>query len=147
MPTILHPTDFSPCAEEARALATRLARALDAELILLHVAVETPLFREGLNRSGDLVRFFEEQQAWAREALEERAAEARGQGVPTLVRVVTGVPHEAIVETARQTGAALIVMGTQGRGPLTRFLLGSVADRVVRTAPCPVVTQRGSAEP
>jgi nucleotide-binding universal stress UspA family protein len=139
---IIHPTDFSECAEQARALAVQLARALGAELILLYVAVEAPLFREGLTRPGALERFFDEQREWARRALEERAAEARGQGVPTLARLVTGAPHQAIVETAKGEGAALIVMGTHGRGALERFFLGSVADRVIRAAPCPVVTRR-----
>ena len=139
---IVHPTDFSESAEQARALAVQLARALGAELILLHVAVEAPLFREGLTHPRELERFFEEQREWARRALEERAAEARGQGVPTLARVVTGAPHQEIVETAKREGAAFIVMGTHGRRALERFFLGSVADRVIRAAPCAVVTRR-----
>jgi nucleotide-binding universal stress UspA family protein len=139
---IVHPTDFSPCAEDARALAVRLARALGAELILLHVAVDTPLFREGLMRAGELERVFEEQRAWARQALEERAAQCRVQGVHTLARVVAGAPHQAIVDTAKQEGADFIVMGTQGRSALERFFIGSVADRVIRAAPCAVVTTR-----
>jgi nucleotide-binding universal stress UspA family protein len=143
---IIHPTDFSECAERTRALAVQLARALGAELILLHVAVEAPLFREGLTRSGELARIFEEQREWARRALEERAAETRGQGVPTLARVVTGVPHQEIVETAKREGAAFIVMGTHGRAALERFFLGSVAERVIRAAPCPVVTKRATSE-
>jgi nitrogen fixation/metabolism regulation signal transduction histidine kinase len=55
---IVHPTDFSDCADEARPLAVQLARALGAELILLHVAVGTPLFREGLTRARELEQFF-----------------------------------------------------------------------------------------
>ena len=139
---IVHPTDFSTCAEQARALAVQLARVLGGELILLHVAVEAPLFREGFMRVQELERFFEEQRAWARQALEERAADCRGQGVPTLTRVVTGSPAREIVETARREGAAFIVMGTHGRGALERFFLGSVADRVVRGARCPVLMYR-----
>jgi nucleotide-binding universal stress UspA family protein len=139
---IVHPTDFSDCAERARVLAVQLARALGAELILLHVAVEAPLFREGLTGPRELEGFFEEQREWARRALEERAAESRGQGVPTLARVITGVPHREIVEAARREGAALIVMGTHGRGAVERFFVGSVADRVVHAAPCAVVTRR-----
>jgi nucleotide-binding universal stress UspA family protein len=139
---ILHPTDFSECAEQARGLAVQLARALDAELLLLHVAVEAVLFREGFTPPSELDRFFEEQREWARRTLEERAAETRGLGVPTLTRVVTGTPHEAIVATAEREHAAFIVMGTHGRGPLKRFFLGSVADRVIRAAPCAVVTRR-----
>jgi nucleotide-binding universal stress UspA family protein len=146
MMKIVHPTDFSGCAEQARALAVQLARALGAELVLLHVAVEAPLFREGLMRVRELERFFEEQRAWAKQTLEERAADCRGEGVPTLAHVVTGAPAQEIVETARREGAAFIVMGTHGRGIVERFFLGSVADRVVRTAPCPVVTRRAAPE-
>jgi nucleotide-binding universal stress UspA family protein len=141
---IIHPTDFSDCAEQARGLAVQLARALGAELVLLHVAVEAPLFREGLTGARELERVFDEQREWARKALEERAAECRGQGVPTLARVVTGAPHHEIVETAKREGAAFVVMGTHGRGALERFLVGSVADRVVRAAPCAVVTRRAA---
>jgi nucleotide-binding universal stress UspA family protein len=146
MMKIVHPTDFSESAEQARAVAVQLARALGSELILLHVSVEAPLFREGLTRRHELERFFEEQREWARRALEEQAAETRGQGVPTLTRVVPGVPHQEIVETAKREGAAFIVMGTHGRGALERFFLGSVADRVIRAAPCAVVTRRETNE-
>jgi nucleotide-binding universal stress UspA family protein len=124
----------------AQALAMQLARALGAELMLLHVAVETP--PSGPMRVRELELLFEEQREWAKRALEERAAECRAQGVPTLTRVVSGTAHDKIVETAEQEGAAFIVMGTYGRGAVERFLLGSVADRVVRTAPCAVVTAR-----
>ena len=144
---IVHPTDFSECAEQARGLAIELAQALSAELILLHVAVEAPLFREGLIRAGELERVFEEQREWAKTALEERAAECRGKGVPTVARIVTGVPHQEIVATAQREGAAFIVMGTQGRGGLERVFLGSVADRIIRAAPCAVVTRRAAPVP
>jgi universal stress protein A len=143
---IVHPTDFSECAEQARDLAVELAQALGAELILLHVAVEAPLFREGLIRARELERIFEEQREWAKKALEERAAECRGKRVPTLARIVTGVPHQGIVETAKREGAAFIVMGTHGRGGLEHFFLGSVAERVIRAAPCAVVTRRAAPE-
>jgi nucleotide-binding universal stress UspA family protein len=144
---IVHPTDFSECAEQARGLAIELAQALSAELILLHVAVEAPLFREGLIRARELERVFEEQREWAKTALEERAAECRGKGVPTVARIVTGVPHQEIVATAQREGAAFIVMGTQGRGGLERVFLGSVADRIIRAAPCAVVTRRAAPVP
>jgi nucleotide-binding universal stress UspA family protein len=147
MTRIVHPTDFSDGAEQGRALAIRLARALQAELILLHVSVEAPLYREGSMSARELERFFEAQREWAMKALEERAVECRGQGVPTLARVVAGVPHREIVATAEREGAEFIVMGTRGRGGVERALLGSVADRVIRTAPCAVVTLREMGEP
>jgi nucleotide-binding universal stress UspA family protein len=146
MMKIIHPTDFSECAEEARGLAVQLARALGAELILLHVAVEAPLFREGVTSERELQRFFEDQREWAKKELEERAAESRGRGVPTLAVVLTGAPHREIVATAEREDALLIVMGTHGRGAMGRFFLGSVTDRVIRTAPCAVVTQRTTSD-
>jgi nucleotide-binding universal stress UspA family protein len=79
---------------------------------------------------------------WAAAALEERTAKFREHGLATRWLLKTGVPHEEIVKTAAEERADYIVMGTHGRGLLDRFLLGSVADRVVRTAPCPVVTVR-----
>lgn len=140
--TILHPTDFSECAEQARGQALRLARALGAELVLLHVSMEVPLYGEGLLAKSEVRKVFEAQREWATHALEERAAETRGAGIPTLARVVVGTPHQAIVEIAKDVRAELIVMGTHGRGGIERFFLGSVADRVIRSAPCPVLTVR-----
>jgi nucleotide-binding universal stress UspA family protein len=139
---ILHPTDFSSCAEHALGKAMELARALGAELVLLHVAVEAPLYREGISNAGEIRRVFEAQRQWARERLEERATGCRGAGVPTLALVLSGVPHQAIVNVAETEAADLIVMGTHGRGGFARWFMGSVADRVVRTAMCPVMTVR-----
>jgi hypothetical protein len=79
---IVHPTDFSDCAEQAPALAVELARALGAELILLHGAVEAPLFREGLTRAHELEHFFDEQREWARRTLEERRPRPGGKASP-----------------------------------------------------------------
>lgn len=143
MPKILHPTDFSAGAEAARAEALRLARALGAELVLLHVAVDAPLYREGFADMSEVRRVFEAQREWARQALEERAAECRGAGIPTAVQLVVGVPHVEILAAAARDGVDLVVMGTEGRGGVERFFLGSVADRVVRNARCPVLTVRG----
>lgn len=144
---ILHPTDFSECAEQARALAVRLAKSLGAELVLLHVAVEAPLYREGLTGMREVRRVFEAQREWAQQTLEERAAEIRGAGVATVVRLAVGAPHDEIVAAAQDEGADLIVIGTHGRGGLERFFLGSVTDRVIRTAPCPVLTVRETKSP
>jgi nucleotide-binding universal stress UspA family protein len=139
---ILHATDFSSCAEEGLAQALRLARGLGAELVLLHVAVEAPLYGEGPGNAAQAREVFESQREWARRTLEERAAACRGAGVPTLAVVVSGVPHEMIVATAESQGVDLIVLGTHGRGGFSRWFMGSVADRVIRSAPCPVLTVR-----
>jgi len=139
---ILHPTDFSECAEQARAQAIRLARAMGAEIILFHVSVETPLYAEGMMAAGTVQRIYEAQRKWAEEALEARAAETRAAGTPARWKLARGVPFDAIVQAAEEEGADMIVMGTHGRRGLEGLLLGSVANKVVRLAGCPVLTVR-----
>ena len=140
--TIIHPTDFSEEAKAAEAEAVRLARALGGELLLLHVAVEAPLYGETVFSKNHVSRVYEEQAQWAESQLAERARDLGKTGVTTRWRRCVGIPHEEIVKTAQREAAAYIVMGTHGRGGLGRFMLGSVADRVVRTATCPVMTIR-----
>lgn len=140
--TILHPTDFSDAAEHALQEVIRLAHSIGGEVILLHVAVETPLYGEGLLNMNKVRKVYAAARRWATAALEKQAARTREHGLATRWLLKTGVPHEEIVKTAKEERVSYIVMGTHGRGPLDRFLLGSVAERVVRTAPCPVVTVR-----
>jgi nucleotide-binding universal stress UspA family protein len=139
---ILHPTDFSECAQQAQEEAARLARALGGEVVLFHVSVEAPLYAEGLIGVKDVEKVYEAQRKWAEETLEARAAALREKGVASRWLLRVGIPFEEIAEAAREERADLIVMGTHGRGGLARFFLGSVADRVLRTAPCPVLTVR-----
>ena len=134
---ILHPTDFSECAEQAEAQATWLARSLGAELILLHVSAQAPLYAEGTMRMKEVRKVFDAERQWAEETLKGRADRAGARS-----KVTVGEPSGEIVRVAAEEGADLIVMGTHGRGGLPRLLLGSVADRVIRTAPCPVLTVR-----
>lgn len=131
---ILVPTDFSVPAERAWALAQRLARAADAELVLVHVVSgrASPLGRAG--PAPEAVR------KWAIEELEDCAGKARAQGLRVRVTLRTGAAYREIVALAREGEADLIVLATLGRGGIGRALLGSVADRVVRLAPCPVLT-------
>ena len=139
---ILVPTDFSAGSETAWRAAQRLAGALGAELVLLHVLVETPLFFEG-PFTGERVReVYASARAWVQEQLDKWAADARATGQTVRAALRTGVPYQEIVAAARDEGADLVVLGTHGRGGLDRALLGSVADRVIRTAPCPVMTIR-----
>lgn len=80
--------------------------------------------------------------AWAEKELAAWVETAREAGLTVRTLVKTGAPHEVIVAAADELGADLIVLGTHGRGGINRALLGSVADRVVRLAACPVVTVR-----
>ncbi len=146
--TILHPTDFSACADQAQAHAVTLARALKADLVLLYVLVEAVLFGEGLVGMEEIERIYESQKRWAEKALADRVAALAAEGIKARSLLTVGVPADEIVRAAEREQADLIVLGTHGRGAVGRFFLGSVADRVVRAAPCPVVTVRESgAEP
>ena len=140
---VIHPTDFSKTAQAAEAQAVVMARALGVELVILHVAVEGMLYGETPFGRAELERVYEGQREWARGAVEARAAAARAAGVPAHGIIRTGVPAGVIVRTAEAERAAMIVMGIHGRGGFERLMLGSVTDRVLRTAACPVVTVRG----
>lgn len=139
---ILHPTDFSAAAAAAEAEAARLAQALDATLILLHVSVEVPLYRETPLAMADIEGLYAEQARWAERELADHARRLSKGGVKAAWRRRVGAPHAEIVAAAGHEHAAYIVMGTHGRSGLQRLMLGSVADRVVRTALCPVMTVR-----
>lgn len=140
--TIVHPTDFSEEADQAERQAAALVRSLGGELLLLHVSVESPLYGETGFGTPDVKRIYETQARWAEERLAARAEVLTKEGVPTRWRRRVGIVHEAICDVAREEAADYVVMGTHGRGDIARFMLGSVADRVLRTAPCPVLTVR-----
>ncbi|HEX7124593.1 MAG TPA: universal stress protein [Thermodesulfobacteriota bacterium] len=144
--TILHPTDFSSCAGQAQARAAALARAFGAEVLLVYVLVEAMLFGEGFVGMAEVERIYDAQKRWAEKALADRVAELEAQGIKARSLLVVGVPADEIVRAAERERADLIVLGTHGRGAVGRFFLGSIADRVVRTAPCPVVTVREGAD-
>ena len=139
---ILHPTDFSECATGAQTVAVDLAHKLDAELVLVQVLVEAPLYSEGFISRRQVQTVYDAQRKWSEETLEARAAQLRQSGIKTSWRVQMGAPYEEIVRTAEEEHADMIVMGTHGRSGLNRALLGSVAERVIRLAPCPVLTMR-----
>jgi nucleotide-binding universal stress UspA family protein len=133
--TILFPTDFSEPSRYAFSVACALARDYRARLLVLHV-VPPPLFHGEVvaRRQGD--GFYEGH--WA----ELRKLQPPDPGVAVEYALEEGDAVEAILETARQSPCDLIVLGTHGRSGLGRLLMGSVAEQVVRKAPCPVLTVR-----
>ena len=139
---IVVPTDFSDCAEPAWALAQRLAKAVAAEIVLVHVLVEAPLYGEGPLTMDRTRHVFEEARRWATEQLDKMAADAKRDGLTVRTVLRTGSVYGEIVDLATEERADLIIIGTLGRGGMSRALLGSMADRVVRLAPCPVLTVR-----
>jgi universal stress protein A len=139
---IIVPTDFSDCSEEAWALAQRVAGAFAAELVLVHVLAEPPPHGAGpfsLDRAEEV---YEGSRKWVEESLHAWAAKAKSKGLNVRVALRAGEPDQEIIALATDELADLVVVGTHGRGGIDRALLGSVADRVIRTAPCPVLTVR-----
>ena len=139
---ILVATDFSRPAEAALAYGRTLAEHFGASLHVLHVARRlrpTDIGAEGYVADlSDLQRDLEEA---ARNQLDECLAGKNATSPRTRGLVVTSnSPAKVIVDYANSEGIDLIVVGTEGRGGMSRLLLGSVAERVVRTAPCPVLT-------
>ena len=145
MKRIVCPTDFSDAAVAAERQALPLARAFGAEIVLLHVATEAPLWRESVF-SANLAAVFEAQRKWTEDALAQRAVGLAAEGVPARSVVRVGAAWSEIVRVAADEHADMIVMGTQGRTGLDRLLLGSVAERVIRHASCPVLTVRPNRE-
>jgi len=132
--TILHPTDLSDSAGHALQLARSLARDHGARLVLLNVVVPPIPVTEVYIPNGELVELMDQQCRH----MADLAAQI--QDVPVETHVVQGQPGAAIVSVAERCQADLIVMGTHGRSGITRMLLGSVAEVVMRQAHCPVLT-------
>jgi len=136
--SILVPVDFDENSRSALELAKQLAAAGDATLHLMHVIAI-------LLTPGEAASIIITREDEVKTALEKIAREQIGGGVRYDVQVRTGDTARAIVEAARDLRSDVIVMPTHGRRGLPRFFLGSVAERVVREAPCPVLTVRPSA--
>jgi universal stress protein A len=143
MKTILHPTDFSPASRPAFKKAIEVAKKDRATLALLHVMA--PMIPAGNLYISP--RTYDEWAAATTESANKAMGgllkRARAAAVKAKSIVLMGIPADVIVRTARTRRADLIVMGTHGRSGFSRFLLGSVASRVVATSPCPVLTVRG----
>lgn len=137
--TILVPTDFGEASDCAVEYALELAKALGSEIVLLH-AFEIPAvgFPDGaLIATAEMTNRVLE---GAQVGLDRQVAQYEGRGVAMRSVIKQGDAWRSVVGTAEELGADLIVMGTHGRKGLPRALLGSVAEKVVRTAHCPVLT-------
>ena len=140
---VLVPTDFSEPSAKALLYGRALARSFGASLHVLHT-VEEPL-AQGWSTYGlpaVLPELRVQVIADAQRQLEEAVPQIERDRQATELVTCLGDPHREIVRFAKERGIDLIVMGTHGRGGMAHLLLGSVAERVVRTAPCPVLTVR-----
>ncbi len=143
---ILVPTDFSEPSVIALKYAKALAENFKSSVHLLHVLDEAALSYSWLVTEGAMPppadQREEEMLKSVRDKLNKALPEAEGEKVRAQLVTRTGSPFVEIIRYAREKKIDLIVMGTHGRGPAAHMLLGSVAEKVVRKAPCPVLTVR-----
>jgi nucleotide-binding universal stress UspA family protein len=146
---ILVPHDFSPCAERALDVAAELAAVNGAAIAILHVS-SLPANLSGdtrLQPAGEetTLRVDEYTTRAAIKQLEAIAEPLRRERIAVITRAVTGDVTEEILAATRALNADVLVVGTHGRTGLAHLLLGSVAEKLVRHAPVPVVTVRSRA--
>ena len=136
---ILVPTDFSSPSREATDYALGMARAFGAKVSLLHV-IEDPIIAIPalVGYAPDAAAL----EAFSDTALENWVLPEDSRGVAIERHWEHGHPVARVLDFARRHNVDLIVMGTHGRSPVTHALIGSVAEKVVRKAPCPVLTVR-----
>jgi len=143
---ILVPTDFSGPSKAAADLALDFAERFAAPIVLVHVHLApmgayTPV---PIMPSRDYVAALEDAVS---KLLEEEASRLSGRGVEVTTLLRTGFPSDEILVAAKQVDAGLIIMGTHGRRGLPRALLGSIAEKMVRLSPVPVLTVHQPAVP
>jgi nucleotide-binding universal stress UspA family protein len=141
--TIMVPTDFSEASEAALKYGRALADAFGASLHLVHVMEDLLAHAwaaEAYMASMPNLRAEIEKEAHAR--LAAMLPDELRQRYRAVLALLSGNPFVEIVRYAKTSSVDLIVMGTHGRGPIAHVLLGSVAERVVRKSPCPVLTVR-----
>jgi nucleotide-binding universal stress UspA family protein len=146
---ILVPVDFSPCSKAALQYAAQLAERFDAAVEVLHVW-EPPMYL-GLGPGEVFLQVTTDQgqplsevvRTRARQELDQFIAEIQSRSSANVSgRLEVGNTSDTILEIAKANQCDLIVMGTHGRRGFSRVLMGSIAERVVRHAPCPVITFR-----
>ena len=138
---VLCPMDFSDSSDHALRYAAAMAEQFHAELLLLHVVspILAALPGEPMlpgTEQADLDALTDA----CRERLDRAVGTLAAEGLNVQPLVLNGVPFIEIVRCAREREVDLIVLGTHGRTGLEHLLIGSVAERVVRKAPCPVLT-------
>jgi nucleotide-binding universal stress UspA family protein len=139
---ILAPTDFSEYSKKAVAFALELAKTFGAKLSILHVIELPPYPIEGYVPPSVSATFLEDLERQATQDLARVVPEAEGAKIEVVRLVIVGTPYSKIIETAEAEQVDLIVMATAGRTGFSHLVLGSIAERVVRTAACPVLTIR-----
>jgi nucleotide-binding universal stress UspA family protein len=141
---ILVPTDFSSASDEALEYGKMLAARVGASLHVLHV-IEEPEIAGAWGSEiyvAELPRIREAAQRAAEERLNQIFTQTKGEDLQLSTEIADGHVARTIVEIARRRRIDLIVMGTHGRSGVAHWLLGSVTEKALRTAPCPVLAVR-----
>ena len=141
---ILVPIDFGRASDHALTIAMQLGKVLKARLTLLHV-VQIPLMT-GPDTGIGVAQYLDDMQLQARQSLAQYAQRVQASGLDCETTIELASPFQHIVDYAATQQVDLIVMGTHGHTGLQHMLLGSVAERVVRLAPCPVLVTQGLKE-
>ncbi|MEQ8764282.1 MAG: universal stress protein [Planctomycetota bacterium] len=143
---ILFPTDFSDTSNHALKYAVSLAREYHAELVLVHVvdnSLDYSFAYSGMTPyQAPLQDYYADIRERTQKLLDDTIEKEVDLTTKTGTEVAFGTPHREIIELAKERGADLIVIGTHGRSGLGHLLIGSTAEKVVREAPCPVLTVR-----
>ena len=140
---VLVPTDFSKASESALSYGREFARTFGAALHVLHVVENSAMWTGADAISVNFVRLEAELEASARSALNRMVTAEDREQLSAVMATRTGSSTAfEIASYARAEGIDLILMGTHGRGTVGHLLMGSVAEKVVRIAPCPVLTVR-----
>ncbi len=134
---ILCPVDFSETSRHAFDYALLFAQSIGAELILVHAVEDVPLFATYADPQMDAI--LQEAEKAARRELAELIADVKAENVRVRSDIIRGRVYKAILQYAEEQEADLIVMGTHGRTGLEYAFFGSVAERVIRRAHCPVL--------
>lgn len=136
---ILAPTDFSAYSNEALDYAAELAKQFGAEIVIVHV-IESMTY--SVTDTFTVIDHLWSLEKTAGALLDNAAARVREQGVAVKTRLATGGAAEEILKSAEEEKTDWIVLGTRGLSGVSRLLMGSVAEKVVRLAACPVLTVR-----
>lgn len=140
---VLVPTDFSEFSQRAMRYGCEVAKRFEAELHVLNVVEDTyPLVPEPGMMLPTAAHYLQELTESSKKSIEKFPQADWAGGLTITRKVVTGAPFLEIIRYAREQNVDLIVIGTHGRSGLVHALMGSVAEKVVRKSPCPVLTVR-----
>jgi len=146
--TILVPTDFSADAEHALSTATELAQLFDARIVILHAyRVDIPILSPMAGGYAIPSDFYDELRSHSISQVDKLAEAVIAKGIEATGMALLDAASPCIVAQAESLPAELIVIGTRGLTGLKHAVLGSVAERVVRSAPCPVLTVKAAPSP